>query len=220
MGVGAELAACGATTLAVVGAVPQLHRVVVTGRVAGVSASAAGLGVATEATWIGYTVAGEMWAAVPEACLMLVSNLALLGALVRAGTKLRRPAVAGVAWMSLLAATSAAGGLTALAAVLAVAYGVQLAPAVWSAYRTAAPSGVSAATWALVAVESLLWGVYGIGHRDPANMSFGVIGTVGATAIVVRIVSTRATRWRRARPDPVHGDGAARPVRERSGVSG
>ena len=197
MGSGQRSAASGATVLASIGAVPQLRRVLVTGDVGGVSASAAGLGAATEATWIGYTVTGGMWAAVPEACLMLAANVLLLAALVRAGVDIRRAAVAGLVWLSILGATAAAGGPTALAAVLAVAYAVEVAPAVWSAYRSAAPTGVSPATWTLVGIEALLWGVYGVGHGDPANISFGVIGTFAAVAILIRTVPSRAAKMAR-----------------------
>ena len=200
---------------------PQLRRVLVTGLVGGVSASAAGLGAATEMTWIGYTVTGEMWAAVPEACLMLAANVLLLAALVRAGVDHPPRRVTGLLWLSILVATAAAGGPPAIAAVLAVAYAVQVAPAVWPAYRSTAPTGVSPATWALVGIEALLWGVYGVGHGDPANISFGVIGTFAAVAILIRTVPSRAAKMARM-PDltqctatellDLYADGSASPV--------
>ncbi len=50
---------------------------------------------------------------------------------------------------------------------------------------------------ALVGIEALLWGVYGVGHGDPANISFGVIGTFAAVAILIRTVPSRAAKMAR-----------------------
>ena len=65
------------------------------------------------------------------------------------------------------------------------------APSIWTAYRTHAPSGVAAATWALIGLEAALWGVYGIVHGDPAISAFAVIGSVAAAAILGRKFTTR-----------------------------
>ena len=184
--VATEVAAVGATMLATVGAVPQVRRLLVTGDAGGVSACAAGLGVATELAWIAYTVHRGLWAAVPEGCLMLTANVVLLVVLVRADVDVRRAAIAGTSWLGALAAAAAVGGSSAIAAILAIAYAVEVAPAVWSVYRTSSPSGVARATWAIILGESLLWGVYGIGQGDPANISFGVIGMIAASAILAR----------------------------------
>ena len=197
LGVGVEIAAVGATVLATVGAVPQLRRVLVTGDAAGVSSCAAGLGVATEATWIGYAISGGLWAVVPEASLMLTSNVLLLVVLVRSAVDIRLAASVGGVWLSVLGSAAAVGGSAAVAAVLAVAYAVEMTPAVWSVYRTSAPTGVAPATWAIVLAESLLWGLYGIGHGDPANISFGVVGAVASSAILVRTVASGAAKMSR-----------------------
>lgn len=96
-----------------------------------------------------------------------------------------------MAWAAALGATVALGGIRALAGVLALAYAVQTAPSIWSAYRTKAPTGVSATTWLLVSVEAGLWGVYGLAHDDPATTSFAIIGSIAAAAILLRKVVTR-----------------------------
>ena len=52
--------------------------------------------------------------------------------------------------------------------------------------REHAATRTARATWAIILAESLLWGAYGIGQGDPANISFGVVGTVAAAAILAR----------------------------------
>ena len=104
--------------------------------------------------------------------------------------------------MGALAAAAVTGGSTAIAAVLAIAFAVQVTPAVWSVYRTASPTGVARVTWVLVGVESLLWGAYGLGHGDPANISFGVVGALAAVAILARTGPLSARRARGANMSP------------------
>lgn len=183
-----EAAAMIATVLAVVGTWPQLRRITA-GEVEGVSMTSALLGLCTELAWVGYATSAEMWSAVPEAALMAAAN-ALVGlGLWRIGV---RAAVAPVvAWAAIIVGTGVIGGTAALAILLAVAYAVQLAPAVWCAFRTCRPSGIAAVTWALVLVEAVLWGCYGLSHGDPALTWFGVLGTAGAAAILLRKLSTR-----------------------------
>jgi hypothetical protein len=185
------LAALGATGLAAVGALPQLCRLARTGDTTGVSLAHATLGVGSELGWLAYTSGQSLWSAVPEAVLMVVVNLLLARALVRAGAAPGRPVAAAMLWSSTLIAATALGGWGLLGTILPLAYGVQVAPSVWSAYRAWMPSGVAAATWALILFESVLWGIYGFARRDPALLLFGVIGSCSSAAILVRVVLTR-----------------------------
>ena len=110
-----------------------------------------------------------------------------------------------VARRALRAATL--GGLTALAVLLAGAYAVQVAPAIWTVWRTPSPTGVAAATWSLVGVEGALWCVYGLHHDDPAVTSFGIIAMVAAAATLARKATTAraptpSDEPRRRGPDP------------------
>ena len=85
----AEAAALVATALALVGALPQLRRLAVTGDTNGVSLTNATLGVGSELGWVAYTLQGSLWSAIPEAALMAVTNLLLARALMRAGDLVR-----------------------------------------------------------------------------------------------------------------------------------
>ncbi len=186
-----ELAAVVATVLATVGALPQLRRLLASGDVAGLSISSAAIGVGTELAWAGYTVHEGLWLAVPEAALMVATNGLLAVMMLRAGAPGRRALRSGLAWVATLLATFVMWGAAGLAVLLAVAYIVQVAPAIWCVFRTACPSGVAVGTWAMIGGEAVLWGLYGWWSNDAACLAFGVVGTAAAVAIVGRVVTTR-----------------------------
>jgi hypothetical protein len=182
----AELAALLATAIATVAVYPQLRRVLVDGDGCGVSVTSAVLGIATEVAWIAYSAAAGLWSAVPEAVIMAAANALLAVTLLRRTPVAGRAVVVGMAWFAVLGAVAVLGGLTALAVVLAGAYAVQVTPALWTVWRTPSPTGVAAATWALVGVEGVLWGAYGIHHGDPATTSLGAVCIGAAAAALAR----------------------------------
>lgn len=187
----AELAAIVATAVALASSVPQLRRTIVVGDVAGVSLSFATIGMATELAWLTYAVHGRLWSAVPEAIGMAAANAVMAHGMVRAGAARRRAVGAAMAWLVVMGLAVQLGGIAALGLVLGPAFAVQTAPSIWTAYRTHAPSGVATATWALVGVEAVLWGVYGLAHRDVGIMAFAVVGSLSTAAILGRKFSTR-----------------------------
>jgi uncharacterized protein with PQ loop repeat len=182
-----------ATILAVVGSGPQIRRLWRTHDASGVALSTATIGIVSEAAWVRYTIEGGLWSAVPESVLATVVNVVLAGAVIRAGVPLARAAAGTVGWCAVLVAAELVGGPAALGVVLSVACAVQLAPAVWVAYRCGTPSGVSSGSWALVGIESVLWAVYGIAEGDVALLLLGIIGTAAAIAIVARVAAGAGT---------------------------
>ena len=140
-----ELAAVAATVLAAIGVVPQLRRLLQSGDVAGLSLSFATLGMASELAWVGYTLHGRLWSAVLEPVLMTMTNATLAVVMVRAGMSPWRGCITGLLWGGALASAAVLFGVTALAALLPLAYAVQVTPSIWSAYRACSPSGVAAA---------------------------------------------------------------------------
>jgi hypothetical protein len=66
-----------------------------------------------------------------------------------------------------------------------------LAPSIWTAYRTPDPSGVSPGTWWIGLAEALLWGYFGLYHTDAGIITFGVVGIVGSSLMLVRYHTTR-----------------------------
>ena len=122
---------------------------------------------------------------------MAMTNLLLARALMRAGVSFARPVILATVWGATLVVATMLGGWVFLGALLPVAYGVQVVPSIWSAYRTWAPSGVAVATRVMILVECVLWGTYGVARQDPALTTLGVIGSSAALAIVVRVLWTR-----------------------------
>ena len=74
-----------------------------------------------------------------------------------------------------------------------------MAPPLVAAYRSSCPTGVSIGSWALITVESLLWGVYGWLLDDLPIQVFAFTGIVAGTSILGRAIATR----RRLAQEPV-----------------
>ena len=200
------VAAVVATMLATVGALPQVRRLLTSHDVAGLSISSAALGFGTEVAWVGYTVHEGLWLALPEALMMAASNGLVAVVMLRTGAPGRRAVRSALTWAAILVATCFVWGTIGLAAVLAVAYLVQVAPAIWCVYHATLPSGVALGTWVAIGVEAVLWGLYGWWSDDVAYLAFGVVGSASAVAIVGRIVTTQ----RRPPASDVDGRGESR----------
>jgi hypothetical protein len=190
----ATLAALAATVVSIACTWPQLARVRRTGDIAGVSITAALLTVSSELGWTGYLGGEGLWSAVPEGVLNIAANALLAVAVARAGGSARSAVAAAATWLAVLVAGRTLGGPTALAALLGIAYAVQLTPAVVTACRTWSPSGISVATWSLRLTEAVLWGVYGHVRGDVPLVLFGVLGSLESGAVLLRKYVTRHRR--------------------------
>jgi hypothetical protein len=187
----ATVAAMAATVVSIAGTWPQLVRIRRTGDIAGVSTTAALLTVSSELGWTAYLAGEGLWSAVPEGVLNIAANTMLAVAVVRAGGSARCGAGAAATWLAMLVTGRALGGATALAALLGIAYAVQLTPAVVTAWRTWSPTGISVPTWTLRLTEALLWGGYGHVRGDTPLVLFGVLGTLESCAVLLRKYLTR-----------------------------
>jgi uncharacterized protein with PQ loop repeat len=188
--IASELVAGVATVLAATSALPQLRRLRTTQDLSGVSLAGPAIGAVTEAGWLVYVVEVGLWSAAPEPVLMVVADVALAVAITRRGGPLATALVAGVVWAAALIVVTTAGGWAALGAMLGIAYGVQMTPYVWSAYRVRQPTGIATHTWTMNLVEAALWGVYGLAHADAPIVLYAVIGTTTSVAILARRVGT------------------------------
>jgi hypothetical protein len=105
-------------------------------------------------------------------------------------------------WVALLAAALAVAGRTGLGALLTAAFVVQVTPSVWSAYRTARPTGISAGTWLLIFGELSCWAIFGVHQADPRLTILGLTGVAASLLMLARIHRTieiqRSTAPRRA----------------------
>jgi uncharacterized protein with PQ loop repeat len=181
-----------ANVLGAVMAFPQAIRLVRTRHTEGISPVWAGISVAANTWWIVYGIGTGLWEVLPVSTMSAIAYLMIIWVL---GTvdpsSLRRVALGFVAVAIVPVPVLLTLGWPAVGVVVGLLYGVQLAPAVISAYRTAIPLGIAPATWLLAWSEAFLWGVYGVGTGDIALISAGLVGVVMSTLILVRLVVVR-----------------------------
>lgn len=187
----ADVAIIAATVLAASALVPQVLKLLRTRTPDGVSATWAAFGVVTNVAWAVYLTSQALWLTLP-AVVMVVTGYAVTFALLRRlGGAAGASSLLGAGWAFTLATIGALGGWTVLGTVLGFSYAVQVAPGVWTAYRTYLPAGISPGTWWIVLVEGLLWGYYGWWHGDTPLMIFAVVATVASIAMLARYSATR-----------------------------
>jgi uncharacterized protein with PQ loop repeat len=180
---------------------PQLLKLRATNDTAGVSWSWATLTGVNNAAWFLYFALASYWTAlVPAAsATLLASTLAIM--LARRGQARARPAVLIGSWVALLIAGFTVAGRTGLGTLLTVAFVLQVTPSLWTAYRSAHPTGVAAGTWRLILGELSCWTIFGVHQSDPRLITLGV---TGVTASVVMLARIRRTRRHEPRRGPTH----------------
>jgi hypothetical protein len=62
-----------------------------------------------------------------------------------------------------------------LGSLLTAAFLLQVTPSVWTAYRTARPTGISSGTWLLILGELTCWMIFGLHAADPRLITLGRI---------------------------------------------
>ncbi|MEM9042936.1 MAG: hypothetical protein AAGD33_23880, partial [Actinomycetota bacterium] len=142
-------------------ALPQAMKTLRTGRIEGVSTVWVGLSVGVNLWWVGYGLGVDDIGIVPVGAIS-VTAYSLIGlGLARALSSHARsqPAVQMVASAVGVASVPAValwvGGWPAAGVILGLLYGVQLSPAVVTAYRSTDVSGVSVSTWIIALVEAV-----------------------------------------------------------------
>jgi uncharacterized protein with PQ loop repeat len=182
-----------ATVFAVPQFLPQIAGVWRTGDTAGVSWAWAALTSVSNAGWILYfALSGYAAALVPAiAATILAGALAALLAR-RVGVR-RRAGATVVGWAVLLVFAGVAAGRAGIGTALTASFVLQVAPSVWTAYRTRRPTGISRGTWLLILAELSCWGVYGVHESD---LQLTVLGGTGVAAAVLML----ARAWTSGKP--------------------
>jgi uncharacterized protein with PQ loop repeat len=183
------LVAAVANTLGSMMTLPQVVRLARTKQVAGVSATWAALSMVVNAWWLVYGLAVRDPGIVPVSLLAALAYLVILITLHRLegatiSTSLLGP-VAGV--VALPALGLVLGGWDAAGVVLGALYGVQLAPAVITAFRSRDVAGIAPGTWLLAWVEASLWGIYGVARDDAGLVVLSVMGVLMSSAVLARL---------------------------------
>jgi hypothetical protein len=110
--------------------------------------------------------------------------------LARRGQARARPAVLIGVWAALLAAAFILAGRAGLGALLTAAFVLQVIPSIWTAYRTARPTGISRGTWLLILGELSCWTVFGVHQADPRLLVLGFTGVAASLLMLARIRRT------------------------------
>ena len=170
---------------------PQIRRLRRTGDVAGVSWPWAALTSVNNAAWLTYFSLAHYWTAlVPSISATALAGL--LATLLTLRVKVRPRSVQVVSfWAALLVAAFAIGGRAGLGALLTGAFVLQVAPSVWTAYRTQRPTGIARGTWALIFGELSCWLTFGLHESDPRLIVLGCTGVAASILMLGRIESAR-----------------------------
>ncbi|GAA2625268.1 hypothetical protein SMC26_18785 [Actinomadura fulvescens] len=179
-----------ATVFAVPQFLPQLTVVWRTGNRAGVSWSWAALTSINNAGWIAYFALSRLWTALVPAIAATVLAGALAVLLGRQAGFPLRPAAIAAGWAAILTVAALLTGRAGLGTGLTVSFILQVAPSVWTAYRTHRPTGISRGTWTLVLAELLCWGLYGLHKSDPRLIVLGFTGVAASILMLIRAHST------------------------------
>src|SRR5262249_45014832 len=67
------------------------------------------------------------------------------------------------------------------------AFILQVTPSIWTAYRTARPTGVSPGTWLLILGELTCWLAFGLHKTDPRLITLGASGVTASALMLTRI---------------------------------
>ena len=179
---------------------PQIRKLRATGDSAGVSPSWAVLTSVNNAAWIAYFTLSRYWTALIPSCsaTLLAGTLAVM-LLLRRRRPGPRPAALIAAWAITLAVGGAVAGRAGLGALLTAAFLLQVTPSLWTAYRTARPTGISSGTWLLILGELTCWMIFGLHAADPRLITLGASGIIVSALMLARIY--RATR------DPLPANG-------------
>ena len=169
---------------------PQIRKLKATRDTAGVSASWAALTSVNNAAWIAYFTMSRYWTALipSSSATLLAGTLAVM--LIRRRPPGPRSAALIAAWAITLAAAGVAAGRGGLGALLTAAFLLQVTPSLWTAYRTARPTGISSGTWLLILGELSCWMIFGLHASDPRLITLGASGIIVSAVMLARIHRT------------------------------
>jgi uncharacterized protein with PQ loop repeat len=177
---------------------PQILKLRASGDTRGVSWSWAMLTSINNAAWLAYFILSGYWTAlVPSVSATLLACLLAVMLCLRSSTKVRPAALVG-AWAATLVVALVLAGRTGLGALLTVAFALQVAPSIWTAYRSACPAGVSRGTWMLILGELSCWTVFGLHRADPRLIALGFTGLVASILMLARTRAAPELDTRRA----------------------
>ena len=183
----ANLVGIVATAVTFVQILPQIVRLIRTGRTEGVSPAWAAGGATINLGWLAYVIEGRFWVTIPSIIVAIISFALALYLLYRNGASIRAGLLMSGAIAVASVAIQQAAGWTALGTVLGLSNGLYLGPSVLAAWRSRAPVGVSPVTWMLTVLEGLKWGFYGVLVEAVPIMVYGSTAILLALLVLLRL---------------------------------
>ena len=183
----ANLVGIVATAVTFVQILPQIMRLIRTGRTEGVSPAWAAGGATINLGWLTYVIEGRFWVTIPSIIVAIASFALALYLLYRNGASIRAGLLMSGAIAVASVAIQQAAGWTALGTVLGLSNGLYLGPSVVAAWRSHAPVGVSPLTWWLTVLEGLKWGFYGVLVEAVPIMVYGSTAILLALLVLLRL---------------------------------
>jgi uncharacterized protein with PQ loop repeat len=187
MGNPVDYAPIAAAAFAIPQFLPQLGKLRRTDDTAGVSWPWATLTSVNNAAWFAYFALSAYWTALVPSCSATLLAGALATMLARRDQARARPAALVGAWAGLLAVAVAVAGRAGLGTLLTAAFVLQVTPSLWTAYRTARPTGISQGTWLLILGELSCWASFGLHRSDPRLIVLGCTGMAASLLMLTRI---------------------------------
>lgn len=192
-----DYAPIAAACFAVTEFLPQIRKLGATRDAAGISWSWSVLTSVNNAAWLCYFTLSHYWTALIPSVSATVLAAILTAMLTDRGLARPRTAVVIGAWGAALAGAYALAGRGGLGVLLTAAFALQVTPSIWTAYRTAQPTGISAGTWLLTLGELTCWLTFGLHKSDPRLITLGVSGITACALILTRIYQASRRRDRR-----------------------
>ena len=171
--------------------VPQIARLLRTGRTQGVSPVWAAVGMTINLCWLTYVVENEFWETIPSIFAAISSFGLALYLLYRNGASVRAGLLMSAALVMASVGIQQVAGWTVLGTVLGLSNGLYLGPALIAAWREYVPVGVSPSTWWLTVVEGFKWGLYGVLVAAVPIVVYGATAILLAVGVLLRLWMTR-----------------------------
>lgn len=172
-----------AAALALSQPVPQIIRLVRSRSIAGVSGPTTWLGLTINAGWVAFGVARGLY---PVAVLSIayVIGYAVIAVLLARGGN-RSGVGSGLAVAAGMVAVAAAFGWTTLGTGLALMVAAQFVPQVAMAWRSTDLTALSTGTYIVCGLDGMVWGGYGLLHREAPLMLYGAVMFTVAVLVLV-----------------------------------
>ncbi|CAI9401840.1 PQ-loop domain-containing transporter [Nocardioides sp. T2.26MG-1] len=185
----ATLVGLAGTLLAAGYTVPQFRKLRRMSTATGVSIAALANSTISGVAWTVFGVLEhEVWVALPAAVAVPATAGAVVLAWLRGGSRDRLwlPAVWAVT-VSLAGLSTLWVGPAPITVVLGCSVALLVTPAALTAWRSHDVSAIAASAWALMILDALLAGAYGLLADIDANLIYAAVATIGSLAILLRI---------------------------------